>query len=387
MGDDVRAETARRVERATGALGTAALTRMERELPWFRQLSAEHRSWIGVVAQAGIAGFVEWFLHPERRRQLIGEVFGAAPREIMRAISLQQTVEMIRLVIEVVESRVDELAAPGGELELREGMLRYSREVAFASADVYARAAEARGSWDARLEALVVDALLRGDGDDGLHSWAAALGWGADSVVAVVGDRPPGDPQSVIDHVQRAARAAGLDVLAGVEGSRLVAIVGGAADPLLAAQALLARFGNGPVVAGPVVTDLQTATRSARAALAGLRASPAWPAAPRPVLADDLLPERALDGDAEARRRLVEDVYRPLRESGPALLETLDAYLGYASSLEAAARMLFVHANTVRYRLQRVTELTGYAPSRPRPAFALRVAVALGRLEDEKTDS
>ena len=45
-------------------------------------------------------------------------------------------------------------------------MLRYSREIAFAAAEVYARAAEARGAWDARLEALVVDALLRGEADD-----------------------------------------------------------------------------------------------------------------------------------------------------------------------------------------------------------------------------
>ena len=44
---------------------------------------------------------------------------------------------------------------------------------------------------------------------------------------------------------------------------------------------------------------------SARDALYGLRAAPGWPAAPRPVAADDLLPERALAGDAVARDRLV----------------------------------------------------------------------------------
>lgn len=363
-----------------GTLGTAALTRMEESLPWFRHLSAEHRSWVGLVAQAGIAGFVNWFQHPDEHHQLTGEVFGAAPREIMRAVSLQQTLEMVRVVIEVVEGRVGDLAAEGGELELREGVLRYSREVAFSAADVYARAAEARGSWDARLEALVVDALLRGEVDDGLHSWAAALGWGAESVVAVAGERPPGDPESVIDNVQRAARHAGLDVLAGVQGNRLVAIVGGATDPLLAARPLLARFGRGPVVAGPAVSDLHTATGSARAALAGLRAAAAWPEAPRPVLASDLMAERALSGDDEARRQLVADVYEPLRAAGPALLDTLTAYLGQTSSLEATARMLYVHPNTVRYRLRRAADITGYTPTEARGAFALQVALALGRM-------
>ena len=37
-------------------------------------------------------------------------------------------------------------------------------------------------------------------------------------------------------------------------------------------------------------------------------------------------------------------------------------YLEQGFSLEAAARMLFVHPNTVRYRLRRVSELTGLDP-------------------------
>ena len=104
----------------------------------------------------------------------------------------------------------------------------------------------------------------------------------------------------------------------------------------------------GPVVAGPVVPDLLAATRSAQAAAAGLKACSAWQDAPRPVLADDLLPERAIAGDPSAREQLVEEIYRPLEEAGSALLETLSVYLEQASSLEGAARMLFVHPNTVR---------------------------------------
>ena len=64
-------------------------------------------------------------------------------------------------------------------------------------------------------------------------------------------------------------------------------------------------FGPGPVVVGPVALDLARAHASARDALSALRAAPGWPAAPRPVAADDLLPERALAGDAVARARMV----------------------------------------------------------------------------------
>ena len=98
--------------------------------------------------------------------------------------------------------------------------------------------------------------------------------------------------------------------------------------------------------------------------------------------ADALLPERALDGDADARRTLVEQVYRPLVAAGGGLLETAAAVLEQSPSLEAAARALFVHANTVRYRMRRITEVSGLIPTEPRDAFTLRVAMTVGRLDD-----
>jgi DNA-binding PucR family transcriptional regulator len=376
----------RRLEGSMDALATAAVTRMDEVLPWYRAMPAENRSWVNLVAQAGVAAFVEWFRHPDAPQAISADVFGTAPRELTRSVTLQQTVELVRVVIAVVEEQIEQIA-PGHEQELREAVLRYSREIAFAAAQVYAEAAEARGAWDARLESLVVDALLRGESDDSLRSRASALGWGSnDSAVVVVGQAPDAEPEAVVDDIRRAARAHRLDVLTGVQGDRLVAILGGLTDPMRATRHLVAQFGPGPVVIGPVVADLLGAGESAAAAVAGLRAAPAWPDAPRPVLADDLLPERALSGDELARRRLVEDVYEPLQSTGTALVETLAAYLEQTSSLEATARALFVHPNTVRYRLRRVAEVTGYTPADPRHAFALRLALALGRLAGGSPD-
>ena len=98
------------------------------------------------------------------------------------------------------------------------------------------------------------------------------------------------------------------------------------------------------------------------------------------MLATDLLPERALDGDDSARTALIEEVYEPLLRAGTALLDTVMTYLEQGNSLEATARLLFVHPNTVRYRLRRVTELTGVTPSDGRGGFTLWTAVILGRL-------
>lgn len=385
----VRAETVTRLERSMGALGTAAVARMESRLSWFRRMSAEDRSWVGLVAQSGVAAFVDWFKTPGRGRPAITvEVFGTAPRELTRSVTLQQTVEMIRVVIDVVEAQVEELAAPGGEQQLREAVLRYTREVAFSSAKIYARAAEARGAWDARLEALIVDALLHGDREEGLQTWGSALGWSHTPVIAIAGGLGEREGEGALDDIRVAARRAGHDVLAGLQGERVVVVVGvnekfdEASAPMAVAEPLAGMFGSGPVVVGPAVTDLQSANHSVRSAVSGLRAAVAWPDAPRPVLAEDLLPERALEGDSVARRRLVDEVYLPLRNTGSPLLDTLSVYLEHASSLEATARMLFVHPNTVRYRLSRIAELTGHIPSDGRGSFVLRIAVTLGRLSE-----
>ena len=391
-GGRVRAETIARLDAAMGALGTAAMVSMDRRLPWFRAMSAEHRSWLGLVAQAGVAAFVDWVKHPERTRPAVaGEVFGTAPRELARAVTLQQAVEMVRVIVDVVESQVDELAAPGGEAELREAVLRYTREIAFGTAQVYARTAEARGAWDARLEALVVESLVRGEVDEGLQSWASALNWSFSPVTVIVGSTGAGNgagrggAEALIDEFRMLARRARLDLLAGVHGDRLVLVVGGSADPMAAATHFAGRFGPGPVVVGPPAADLQSAVASAGAALAGLRAADGWPEAPRPVLATDLLPERALDGDDSARAVLIEEVYEPLLRAGTALLDTVMTYLEQGNSLEATARLLFVHPNTVRYRLRRVTELTGVTPGDGRGGFTLWTAVILGRLAHKRT--
>lgn len=376
-------DTLTRLRRGAGALATAAVQRMEERLPWYRALPPEDRSWVGLVAQQGIAAFVSWYARPALTIDLTSDVFGIAPRELMRSISLQQTLEMLRTVVDAVEDQALTLAAPGGEDELRQSMLRFSREIAFAAAEVYARAAEMRGAWDARLEALVVDALVRGEADDALRSRAAALGWvDIDRITVLVGSTPPGRVENLVDDLRRAASAEGAEALVGVQGDRLVVVLGHSGPVTGVAARLAERCGPGPVVIGPSVPGLTEAGRSARAALSGLVAARAWPQAPRPVAADDLLPERLLSGDTTARRALVDRAYRRLQQADVPLLETTSCYLATGRSIEATARALFIHPNTVRYRLRRVADVTGWDPVDPREGFVLQIAITAGRLAD-----
>jgi DNA-binding PucR family transcriptional regulator len=374
------------IERSAGNLSTAAMRHMETHLPWYGRLSAQERSWVGLVAQAGIASFIAWYANPASRGRVTADVFGTAPRELTGVITLGQTLDLVRTVVEVVEEHVTELAAPGEEAELNLEVLRYSREIAFAAAHVYADAAESRGAWDARLESLVVDAVLRGEADDELASRAAALGWGEVSPVAVVvASTPPAGTPLSVEELRRTANRMNAGCLVAVQGRRVILIVGGVEDPAAVAARLASAFGDGPIVVGPKVPHLFAAGRSARAALSGFRAASAAPDTPRPVLADDLLPERILNGDTHARRTIVDRVARPLEAAGGALIDTVNAYLRCGRSLEGSARELFVHPNTVRYRLGRIADLVGYDMTQPRDAYVVQTALAVSRLDGAGT--
>src|SRR5690606_3962097 len=188
-------------------------------LPIYREMPPGRRSAVGLVAQAGITSFISWYDDPSSTPWIAADVFGAAPRELLRSVSLQQTLQLIRVTVEVVEERVTSSSDT-----LREAILLYSREIAFAAADVYARAAEARGLWDARLEALVVDSILTGEYDSELPSRIAALGWNGHGEVSVlVGTAPR---MLDVDMLRRTARHLDADVLIGVQGSRLVIVIG-----------------------------------------------------------------------------------------------------------------------------------------------------------------
>jgi hypothetical protein len=215
----------------------------------------------------------------------------------------------------------------------------------------------------------------------------AALGWsGRESLMVMAGAAPMGDPETALDVLRRAAAHQRLELLTGIHGTTLLAVVGGGPDPLKSARLLTPHFGPGPVVVSEPVTSLAQVPTAARSAMSGLRAAWGWADAPRPVTAADLLPERALAGDADAAQALVELVHRALLVDA-VLYDTACAYLERTPSLEATARALFIHPNTVRYRLRRVADITGFSPSDARGAFTLRVGLVLGRLAaDELTD-
>lgn len=381
--DAVPESLLRRVKQHSGRLATEAVHVMGERLPFFAELEASQRASVQLVVQTALVNFAEWMRDPGSDVGYTAEAFALVPQELTRRIALRQTVDMVRVTMEHFEEAVPMLARnPGQTAALTVGILRYSRNLAFAAASGYADAAEARGAWDTRMEANVVDAVVRGDIGPQLQSQAAALNWDATAPATVlVGFPQPGRAEFVSGDVHEIVTRNGRTTLCDVHGTWLVAIVSGHlsyTDRMLAE--LLEVFADEPVVIGPYASSLAAAHYSAAEAIAGMNAVVGWSGAPRPVSARELLPERALLGDASAIAALDSDVMRPLADAGPALMETLDAYLDSGGAIEACARKLFVHPNTVRYRLKRIADFTGRDPTLPRDAYVLRVASTVGRL-------
>ncbi len=368
-----------------GDLATATLSRLEETLTWYREMPPARRAAVGNVAQSGITSFIQWYEDPSSQPWVAADVFAAAPRELLRSISLQETLQLIHVVVQMVEERV-----VAEHPELQEAVLRYSRDIAFSAADVYARAAEARGLWDARLEALVVDSIISGETSQEINSRVAALGWRADGPVAVLLGTRPENPDP--DAIRKVARKSDCDVLIGIQGRRQVVVIGllnqteNPASKIMQMANLLSEFfGSGDLMLGPAVAAVSDSARSAKAALAAISVAASRDNLARPTLADDLLPERLLAGDQLAKQALINRYYLPLVAGSADLLQTLRAYLEHGGSLEATAKSLFVHANTVRYRLRRIQELIGEDVTQPRTAFDVQTAIVVGLISDTES--
>ena len=371
--------TWKRVDRATARLSTLAVSRMA-ELRWFDALPPQQRADVGLVVEAGLRAFTAWLRDSRGTLLPAPEVFAVAPKELARSVSLKQTVQLIRVVVGVIEEQVPALATELERPALAEQVLRYSREVAFAAAEVYAAAAEARGAWDARVEAGVVEALVRGQVTELTVSRATSLGWVHGTwCTALAASAPTRDSETVLDALRTGSRHRGWSVLTGEAGGGLLVLVGGHGTPDEALREVAGMLPAGPVVIGPTVPDLASAASSVAEALAGLGAAAAWPEAPRPVPAGALLAERAVLGDRTARSRLLQEVHAPLAAAGGDLLRTVAAFLDGGGSVEGSGRALFLHANTVRYRLRKVVDVIGFDVTEPRDAQVVRIALVLGR--------
>ena len=371
-----------------------SLDRISAAHPWYRTLPEAPRRQIESVARLGVTMFVDSVETPDAA-VMPSRIFNVAPAALTGTITLEQTLALVRTVLDVVVDEAPQVVPAQDHNAVRILVLTFGRDVGFAAAEVYAHAAEARGAWDARLESVAVDAMLH-DSPSDAASRAGTAGWRGTGPVVAIAARTGLDAMAT-SHLRHTCRQITTDSLVSVRGDSVIVVLGGPptppsvrplksrrADPDQAIDKVALEVAgklDAAAVIGPVVAGISQAGRSLRSALAGLRALPGWAEAPNPVHADDLLPERLLAGDELAAEQITALVGRPLHVMGSPFEETVATYLGLGGSLEATARTLFVHANTVRYRLGRVSEQVGWDATDPRDGLMLHMAVIISRLD------
>ncbi|HET7414964.1 MAG TPA: PucR family transcriptional regulator, partial [Arthrobacter sp.] len=105
-----KSQTLARLRSNIGSLSTTTLRQLDSSLPWYRHLRPDERSALGLIAQKGISSFVSWYERPSSPAWVLSDVFGTAPTELTRSISLQKALQLIRTVVQVVEDQVPDLA-------------------------------------------------------------------------------------------------------------------------------------------------------------------------------------------------------------------------------------------------------------------------------------
>ncbi|MEU0603010.1 helix-turn-helix domain-containing protein [Streptomyces sp. NPDC006393] len=132
----------------------------------------------------------------------------------------------------------------------------------------------------------------------------------------------------------------------------------------------------------PPYVSLTETPRALHLARTALAESPAGKAEVRVFSTSPLAALIAHDPDEG--RRLAQQVLGAVVDLPPedrdALLDTLDAFLSHGGSADRAARVLHCHPNTVRYRLNRIRELTGRPLNEPLALAELATAAQAVRL-------
>lgn len=382
------AATIRRVEKRQSELRDASLAQL-RQLDWFEALSVDAQGWVAAVLDAGIARFLSWLNNPDEPLVAANTGLSTVPAAAAHAVSLGQTVELIRTAFEAIEPVAITMAAKGDEEWLLQQIARYGREIAFASALVYARVAEQQGAKTARQSSDLVDALITGRSNAAIELLASRTGFTPAQRVRAAACVPRKDPQLALAEIEHAARKLDRHVVAALHEGLIVAIwtAHSRENPLAVGRRLFGPEASA-VIAGPAESIIH-AGPVVRRAIAGLAARPTRPSNREVLDTSTLLPERCLIGEVAAQDELVDRCYLTLKSAGTGLLETVDVMVDNQGVLEQAARALPVHVNTLRYRLDKIEKLTGFDLRDSRGSFAIFTGVSLGRMREatEKTGS
>lgn len=231
----------------------------------------------------------------------------------------------------------------------------------------------------ATIEALVIGSVV---GRSSLGEIAARLGMPQRGhFLVVVSPAVPGgeDPLPGISEALRGCEVVSAWRLASREALGVLSLP--SSDPA-AAVSCLEEHSLGRVGVGPLFADLDAAPQAYY--LAGIAArsrgrgdSSVRLFARTPIA---MLVAGAPDVAAGVASDLLGPVLTLPEQDRDVLLQTFEVWLDSEGSIPAASKRLYCHANTVRYRLRKLAELTGRSTDAPEGVADLAVAVQAWRL-------
>ena len=266
-------------------------------------------------------------------------------------------------------------ATTDGLVDLSDAIQAFVDELAGAATDGFALQVREQAGEGDRLRRHLAELLLRGTASaEVLQSAAAAIGWSSPGAIV-----PVLLPSEHARHVRFRYSADGL-VVERENDVVLLVREGARASRAALTDALSGREAVVGVLQGKV--SLPENLRLAEQ----VRSSPPLrtpSSSAEPVFVDDLLAELALFGHPEALSVLAAARLAPfdaLPESQrERLLDTLSSWLRHWGSRADIAAELFVHPQTVSYRIRRLRQLLGDDLDDPRTRFELQLALATRR--------
>ena len=242
-----------------------------------------------------------------------------------------------------------------------------------------------RAMGDVQTRNAMLDVLLRGDAGDGSRLWesAATLRLPHQGTFVVVAAGPPRPGIEAVPKAEQSLRGHGLQSSWRVEIDAHLGVV--VLTPRAGIEALcthLVELAAGPVgVSAPYVGLDRTpaALRQARLALAA-----AAPGAGKLIRYERAPVQILLASAPDAASAVAHAILGPVLDLPAAerdtLLSTLRTWFEEHGATSAAAARLFVHRNTVRYRLRRIEDLTGRSLAQPTGVAELHLALEAARI-------
>jgi hypothetical protein len=334
--------------------------------------------------------------------EMLAEVRERAATRARQLVPLAALVHSYMIAQRVISAAITREAGPdarsrGAALDLMAGTFEYNIAVTTAMADAYVETVQGDLADLDSARRAVVDAMLSDDADGPPELARRAVGLGLDldraHVVVLVaigpavdGAAPAVPARSAVQSIARASGRPERQAFVVGRGDEVVAVLDtggpGAARQVLDRAATQLSGGRTALRAGvgtPFigVGGFRDSYHQARRALR--HATPRRPVIVAP--ADVLLFDELTTARGDEAGELIPSATREAL-ADPVLRTTLQAWVDADLNVATAARVLSLHPNSMRYRLRRITELTGRDP---RSMADLLELIAASRLMSGRT--